>query len=72
MHTLVSLSQFNVPSFQVFIYIQSVSAYLAPPIVAVYFAGVLWCAHMSQVAHVWLVVYHTHHPVQLEWHAPHL
>ena len=40
--TILWLPVIELLSDQVFVYIQSVSMYLAPPIVCVYFLGVLW------------------------------
>ena len=42
MVTVLWLPVIELLSEQVFVYIQSVSMYLAPPIVCVYFLGVLW------------------------------
>ena len=45
------MERLTLPSLtQVFIYIQSVSMYLAPPIVTVYFGGVLWRRATAEAA----------------------
>eukprot|EP00315_Gephyrocapsa_oceanica_P007475 CAMPEP_0185286224 /NCGR_PEP_ID=MMETSP1363-20130426/2142_1 /TAXON_ID=38817 /ORGANISM="Gephyrocapsa oceanica, Strain RCC1303" /LENGTH=641 /DNA_ID=CAMNT_0027882023 /DNA_START=25 /DNA_END=1947 /DNA_ORIENTATION=+ len=48
--TLAWLPVITLLSDQVFIYIQSVSMYLAPPIVTVYFGGVLWRRATAEAA----------------------
>lgn len=40
--TLLWMPVIDLLSDQIFVYIQSISSYLAPPVVAVYFGGVLW------------------------------
>ena len=52
----------NMQGAQLYIYIQSIAAYLAPPIAAVYLLAVLWKNANEKVINVYLKNSYSKHP----------